>query len=437
MSRNFHRRGAKRAERTLLLLCVFCVSAVAIQFAHAQGPDQAEALAKLNEARRLNGVAPLAWNAQLEKVAQRHSDDMASKGFVDEVGSDGSSPRQRIEQSVYAKWPSMRVWGESIYAGQTTFDEALNFFLSDDAQRRVLVSVRVREVGIGITKDNLRTYWTVTLGAQPNLLPVFINDDAAVTKDRQVAVQLTQEDAVPNGEGIAIGRVLEVRISDKSDFSNAAWQPWEQLLPFTLSRGTGIKTIYIQMRDGAGRTTIATDSIVYDPNSRVEIRPFGPGNVPTLTPEPSLAPTLAPTPSTLRQAQDSGQAQVPSATPAATPAATPTTLTAQRPTPTAIVIGAPVVVDATALPTATPVPVEVALVPPSAAVVVFVEPTATDAARANAGMTTIVLTPLPETPAEALPSQSPAGLPDWVLPGYLIVQTAVIVVGFALFLRRK
>jgi hypothetical protein len=401
-----------------------------INSAHAQPPDKADVLAKLNDARRLNGVPPLAWNAQLEKAAQRHSDDMSSKGFVDEIGSDGSSSRQRVTASGYARWPGVQVWGESIYAGQTTFDEALNFFLSDDAQRRALLNPRLREVGIGIAKDNLRSYWTVTVGSQPNLLPIFINDGAAVTNDRQVAVLLTQEEAVPQGDTNAIGRVLEVRISDTPNFSNTVWQPWESLVPFTLSRSAGNKTVYVQMRDGAGRTTIATDDIQYDPNSRALPRPVGPGAVitPTATLVIEPSPTTLPTPTT----------QPPTTSPFAA---------ASGATPTAIVIGAPVVVDATATPATPATPATLvtptalsAATPTSAAVVVIVVPTFTPPPppppASESAQTTIVLTPVPDAPTSAFTAPE-AGLPSWIVPVYLVVQALVIVIGFALFLRRK
>ena len=410
--------------------------------AHAQGGDKGDALAKLNEARRQNGVLPLVWNAQLEKAAQRHSDDMARGGFVDEVGSDGTSSRQRVEASGYAKWPSVRVWGESIYAGQTSFDEAIGFFMGDDVQRHALLNPKLREADIGIAKDSVRTYWTVTLGSQPNLLPVFINDGAPVTKDRQIAVQLTQEDAVPQGDDNAIGQVVEVRISDRSDFGNADWQPWEPLVPFTLDRLSGPKTVYVQMRDGAGRTTIGASSIEYDPNSRIAPRPVSPGSLPGVpspsptVPEPAPSPVSEPALGSIASPLSSPTAAAP-----AQPNATPI-----LPTSTAVDIGKPVLADAgpkTATPRAPSAPAQKTPVH-SGAVVVLIAPTATATSLAftnattdnDPGAATIVLTPSPEAPVSAQSARN-SSLPDWLLPGYLVAQAAIIVIGLALFIRRK
>jgi len=376
--------------------------------ARAQSQEKLDALAKLNEARRANGAPLLAWSVLLDKAAQRHSDDMASKGFVDEVGSDGTTSRQRVESAGYPRWSGARIWSESIYAGQTAFDEALNFFLSDDIQRRTLLSDRVREVGIGIAKDNLRTYWTITLGAQPGVLPIFINEGASVTNDRNVAVQLTQEQAVPNGDGKIIGAVVEVRMGSTPDLSKAAWQPWEPLLPFTLERIAGTKTIFVEMRDGAGRTTLASDGIEYDPNSKPGVKPVAPGN--TTAP---VAPTAAP-----------------------------------LPTPTAIEFGLNPVITLPPEPTATPaidVPsaTQVTQGATPAAVVMVIAPTSTatpplSATPANEPAVGSSFVELP-TPESQAVRQFSAGAPaiDWLLPIYLVAQAGVIIVALILFIRRK
>jgi uncharacterized protein YkwD len=412
------------AKSICALLCIVCIAAWQPAIATAQSAEKMDALAKLNEARRANGAPMLAWSVLLEKAAQRHSDDMASKGFVDEIGSDGSTSRKRVEAAGYPKWAGAQIWTEAIYAGQTTFDEALNFFLSDDGQRRALLSDRVREVGIGIAKDNLRTYWTITFGAQPGVLPIFINEGATTTNDRNVAVQLTQENAVPNGEGNIIGRVVEVRLGSKPNLADAAWQPWEALLPFTLERGAGEKTIYAEMRDGAGRTTLAANTITYDPNSTPGVKPVAPGNV-TATPVPAPSPTLVPLPTPTVIALDVNPVVTlppePSATPApaaepveAKPSITPAAQQdAQNATPAAVVM--------VIAPTSTATP------PAPRATVIVVEP---------AVGSSVVELPVPGAPAVR---QFDAGATqaDWLLPLYLIVQIGVIAGALILFIRRK
>ncbi len=334
--------------RAFVIAVAACALTLALAPAHAAEIDQGkqEALARLNEVRRSNGVPPLAWNALLEKAAQAHSEDMASAGFVDTTGSDGASPAERIANAGYAAWPGLRVWAESVYAGQGNFDQVLAFLLGNAEQRRILLSTRLREVGIGIAKDESRTYWTLTFGAQPNLLPVFINEGAPVTNDRQVAVLLTQEEAVPEGEQNAVGRIVEVRVSDRPDFAGASWQPWERLIPYTLPARAGKHTIYVEMRDGAGRTTLAADSIEYDPTATGAVRP--------LAPEGSLLPTPEADPESDTSAAMEG---LPPPVATATPTPPPPSMDAWpatavvvtlRPTPT------PTAANATAAPTPTP-----------------------------------------------------------------------------------
>jgi hypothetical protein len=400
------------ALRVLCMLSLLmCLCAGRLPFVIGQSPEKLDALAKLNAARRNNGLPPLAWNPLLDKAAQRHSDDMAGKGFVDETGSDGSSPRQRIEATGYAAWPRQRIWAESLYAGQGTFDEALGFFLSDDGQRRVMLSPKLREVGIGIAKDNLRTYWTLTFGAQPNLLPIFINDDAPVTNERQVAVILTQEEAVPEGDVNAIGQVVEVRLSDRPDFAGAEWQPWERLVPFTLDRQPGKQTVYVEMRDGAGRTTIASDSIEYDPNARDVVRPVSPGEV-IASPEPIEAPPLPPTPAVATAAPvtvDPGGAMAVVITLAPETTSTATASSSPQPTPAALIV--------VVAPTPTPTP------PPD---------------TAPSAPMTIVLTPTPEGAVRQFGASEVNALPmEWIISTYLVVQAGVIALGLFALLRRR
>jgi len=401
------RRLALRGICALFLVCACAGRAWPVA---GQSQEKLEVLGKLNEARRSNGLALLAWNPLLDKAAQRHSDDMARRGFVDETGSDGSSPRQRIEAAGYAAWPRQRVWAESIYAGQGAFDEALGFFLGDEGQRRILLNPKLREVGIGIARDNLRTYWTLTFGSQPNLLPVFINDDAPVTNELQVAVMLTQEEAVPDGDVNAIGRVIEVRLSNRSDFVGAQWQPWERLIPFALAGQPGQQTIYVEMRDGAGRTTITADSIEYDPNAGDTIRPIPPG---------SQAPAPEPTGAATPAAASAGEAVALGGASSAEPAAVAVTL-------------AP---EATA--TATPATAAPGQLPQR--VIVVMLPTATAAPQAALAGESPITPALAQNGSTRQFTAGQADIPamEWLVPVYLIAQASVIALGVFALMRRR
>ncbi len=370
----------------LLPICVAWVSTVPAQ---SQTSLKTSVLTTISQVRVANGLAPLALNPALEKAAQEHSDDMAKKGYVDHIGSDSSSPADRIDSAGYPAWSSMHVSGEVVYAGDKGFSEALTFFLDDDAQRRILLNSRYREIGIGFTNaPNANgvqtTYWTLTFGAQPNVLPIFVNDGATLINVPQVAIHLTQEDAVPNGESNAIGNALEVRVSSDSSFKGVNWQKWEALIPFTFDKMPGLKTVYVQFRDGGGRTTISTVSVQYDPNSTPQVVPLGPG----------LQVSAVPVTDTVIE---------------------------ETPTPfvTVVSVETPISTGHAITPVAQVTALVLVVTPP-----VVEQPAPTPIASATPSTRTLVDRP-------------DAILPDWLLPLYLLTQGTVIVLGAVAFFRMK
>jgi uncharacterized protein YkwD len=372
-----------------LLSVLFSPALCLARSGSAQTESKSAILAAISQVRVANGLAPLALNPALEKAAQEHSDDMANKGYVDHVGSDSSSPTDRINSAGYPAWSSTRVAGEVVYAGDKGFSDALTFLLKDDAQRRILLNSHFREIGIGFTNaPNANgvqtTYWTLTFGAQPNVLPIFVNDGATLINVPQVAIHLTQEDAVPNGESNAIGNVLEVRVSSDSSFKGVNWQKWEALIPFTFDKMPGLKTVYVQFRDGGGRTTISTVSVQYDPNSTPQVAPLGPGVQVSAVPVTDVVIDDTPTPFV-----------------------------------TVVSLGTSVSTGRVITPVAQVTAIVLVVTPPVAE-----EPVPTP-----------IVSPTPST--RTLVDRPDAILPDWLLPLYLLTQGAVIVLGAVAFFRMK
>jgi uncharacterized protein YkwD len=432
----------------LLLLNLALGSAAQVAIAQTSSTPnlKTDALAQINRARLSNGLHPLALNPQLEKAAQRHSDDMARNNFLGDAGSDDSTAKERLLQAGYGAWAGERIiWGENLYADVADFAVALNFILGDASQSRIMLNARYREIGIGVTEGSGgggKLYWTILYGAQPGVLPVFINDGQPVTNNSAVAVRMAQEDAVPGGEGTVIGKVIDVRLSADPNFPNATWQPWTPLIEFRFDTRPGVKTVHVQYRDGASRTTTATASIRYDPNATANdtIQVLGPGDIkqnetPTvvvsLTPEPTLTPQPQPSPTS------------------SPPPIQATRTVVSDATPTAVVIGNTVV-----LPTATaPAPIPISTTPLVIPTAFVVEVAATEAALAPGSNSSdqpvingssVIASALPDSPdiksnASTNTTLSRVGfnLPAWVLPVYLLAQGLVIVIGLSAFLRRK
>ena len=53
----------------------------------------------VNQERERKDLAPLDWNGQLEKIARRHSDDMASRQFFAHDSPEGQTPSDRARQA--------------------------------------------------------------------------------------------------------------------------------------------------------------------------------------------------------------------------------------------------------------------------------------------------------------------------------------------------
>ena len=316
-------------------------------FSMAQSADDPARLLRqlINQARLDEGLPPLAASTLLKNAAQRHAEDMAENGRIDQVGSDGSTYQQRIREAGYRAWDNGLLVNESIWAGLGTAENALNWFQEQPERWAMFVDPRFREVGVGYARDTQGiNYFTIDFGSRPGVLPIFINDGAEVTESPQVALRLTNEQAEPLGEGARIGEAIEVRVSNSPDFDGEPWQPWESLIPWTLE-GTepGSYAVYVQFRDGAGRTTISEDTI----------RLVSPGEAPTAAPLPetTAAPDVTPLPTSTPQ--ETGAEPEPTA-----PPSTPMpTAAAGTPLPTQPSVDTPESA-ATPMPTWTPLPTE-------------------------------------------------------------------------------
>jgi uncharacterized protein YkwD len=241
----------------------------------AQEDPKALFVKLINTARQREGLAPYDTSTLLNQAAQRHADDLVVLGVATQQGSDGTVPRQRILETRYHAWDDGLLVNELNWLGLGTVLDAVNWFRSDPDAWRISTDPLYREIGIGYVEANGIRYLVVTLGSRPGVLPIFINDGAEITESPSVAIRLTNEDAVPLGEGAWIGKAIEVRLSNTPDFEGEIWQSWEPLLPWTLaSTEPGDYAVYVEYRDGAGRTTIAEDTILL----------VAPGEAPRATP---------------------------------------------------------------------------------------------------------------------------------------------------------
>jgi uncharacterized protein YkwD len=110
----------------------------------------------INQKRCAAGLAPLALNAELNRAAMRHSEDMFTNNFFSHTGSDGSSFVQRISRAGY-KGSAV---GENIAKGYPNTESVFNGWWNSPGHKANIMNSGAREFGIGYKSP----YWTMVTG---------------------------------------------------------------------------------------------------------------------------------------------------------------------------------------------------------------------------------------------------------------------------------
>lgn len=231
-----------------------------------------EVIRLTNLERTSRGLPPLKRNGDLTDAARAHNLDMITNDFFSHTGSDGSSSSVRACREGFLPygWGSCYV-GENIAAGYTTPADVVTGWMNSSGHRANILNPDYREIGLGHNvSDSGGNYWTMPLGAQPDVLPVFVNNDAAETTTRNVTVTLTKEDVSNWG---SIGAITGVKISEDPTFGGAAWQSWAQTKSLTLSSGNGMKTVYVRFTDGTHEVNSSDTIVLNEPVPVLSVSP--------------------------------------------------------------------------------------------------------------------------------------------------------------------
>ncbi|WP_371502215.1 sigma-70 family RNA polymerase sigma factor [Kitasatospora sp. NBC_00374] len=117
----------------------------------------------VNAERAKAGCGPVKANAQLQTAAQRHSDDMAARGYFDHTNPDGAGPQKRIDDAGY-KWST---WGENIARGQQDAAAVMDAWMHSDGHRANILNCTFTELGIGVHTGKGGPWWTQDFGTPP------------------------------------------------------------------------------------------------------------------------------------------------------------------------------------------------------------------------------------------------------------------------------
>ncbi len=135
--------------------------------------QEEQLLAYINQAREMNGLPPVTYNADVSVAARAHTVDMATNGFggipgtaafTPHTGSDGSYPALRLQRTNYpgGYGAEATAWGF-----QTALGPA-EFWLNNPPHRQIILNPYVDEVGVAYER-NLDApniwYWTAVFAS--------------------------------------------------------------------------------------------------------------------------------------------------------------------------------------------------------------------------------------------------------------------------------
>jgi uncharacterized protein YkwD len=114
----------------------------------------------VNRARAQKGLVALQGNLQLQQIARRHSEDMASRLFFGHRNPDGQGVVDRVRAGGIADFIAT---GENILSGKPLTDpgQAVREWLKSSRHRKNVLSPRYTESGVGIAQgENGQVYVT-------------------------------------------------------------------------------------------------------------------------------------------------------------------------------------------------------------------------------------------------------------------------------------
>ncbi|MEU7424858.1 sigma-70 family RNA polymerase sigma factor [Streptomyces sp. NPDC040750] len=122
----------------------------------------AQVIALVNKERATAGCAPVTEDAQLDRAAQGHSDDMAARNFFDHTNPDGADPGQRITAAGY-RWST---YGENIAEGQQTPQAVMDSWMNSPGHRANILNCSFKNLGVGVHKGGGGPWWTQDFGSR-------------------------------------------------------------------------------------------------------------------------------------------------------------------------------------------------------------------------------------------------------------------------------
>ena len=117
----------------------------------------AQVLALVNHERAAAGCPALATDSRLTTAAQKHSDDMSTRGYFSHTTPDGVTFATRITAAGYP-----RPAAENIAQGSTTAAQTMRMWMNSPGHRRNILNCSYTKLGVGVATQGW--YWTQDFG---------------------------------------------------------------------------------------------------------------------------------------------------------------------------------------------------------------------------------------------------------------------------------
>lgn len=222
-------------------------------------------------------LPPLRQNRELTLATRWFSQDSVvnrATAFCGHQATDGSWPDVRDKRYGYRGVAG----AENAFCGFVTPEQAVEGWFNEtppnDGHRRNLLNPDSREIGVGYYLDSTgRGYVSQDFGQDAAFPPLVISNDAPVTTSANVNLYIYG--AMPNSDQLyAIGQPVQMRISNRADFSGSNWESYSPTKNWSLdtsitsndNNGYGFKTVYVQLKDSGEKLTTSSDNIYYGPD---------------------------------------------------------------------------------------------------------------------------------------------------------------------------
>jgi uncharacterized protein YkwD len=212
----------------------------------------------VNTLRASNGnLPPLKRVEALDQVARYHAKDMGDDDYFDHKTFDRNSNNQLVEicefyQRMVTYYSNYSGIGENIAFGQITPQEVVQGWMSSSGHRLNILSPYYSEIGVGYYPDMYGSYWVQDFGWRTGVYPLVINRESSVVQTRTVNLFIYGQNTWS-----------EMRLrNDDRNWGN--WQAFQSEVSWTLEQLPGMRTVWVELRQGA-QTYTTSDTILYNP----------------------------------------------------------------------------------------------------------------------------------------------------------------------------